>query len=190
MHETQTAALEAADNSVILHFLKALWSYGIMQSRLRNKDEQPSEVAQIYFFPRKKKKKHGCSSCRLAYATRKLSNGSEEEAENHHFYRCQPQHYSPPTTLQHVSNVLGRSSYMQSHTYLRKGNTKTSASIARCCQASVSFVSVLSDFLASHFYELISCSQRHKRQRLKAQPEAGRRTKSNRSVKKKWPLCT
>lgn len=33
----------------------------------------------------------------------------------------------PRTTIQHVSNLLGRSSYMQSNTYLCKGNRKMSA---------------------------------------------------------------
>lgn len=74
MHETQTAALVAADNSVILHFLKALWSYRIMQSLLWNKDAQPLGVTQIYFYPEKNR----CSSCRLHMPHENYEAGSKK----------------------------------------------------------------------------------------------------------------
>lgn len=138
MHETQTAALVAADNSVILHFLKALWSYRIMQSLLWNKDAQPSGVTQIYFYPEKTR----CSSCRLHMPHENYEAGSKKR-QKITIYISVIHSITPLTTIQHVSNLLGRSSYMQSNTYLCKGNRKMSATSARCCKASVPFVSVL-----------------------------------------------
>lgn len=128
-------------------------------------------------FPRKKEKKYQL----YAVYGKSMSRDPKRRQENHRLHQCQPRHY-PPTTVQRVSNLLRRSSYMQSNAYLCKGNVNLSATRVRCHTASVPFVSVLSDFLVSHFYELISHIQ--ERQRLKAQPEAGRRTKSNLSFKK------
>lgn len=98
----------------------------------------------------------------------------QENEENHHSHQAPTQRYT------NVSNLLGRSSHMRAKVHLCKGNVKMSAAGARRNAASAPFVSGLSDSLVSHFYELISCSQKLHRQRVEAQPGAGRRAKSNR----------
>lgn len=114
-------------------------------------------------FPRKKEKKYQLYA---AYG-KSVSRDPKRRQENHRLQQCQPRH-SPPTTVQPVSNLLRRSSYMQASAHLCKGNGNLSV---RCHTASVPFVSVLSDFLVSHFYELISSSHIQERQRLRAQLE-------------------
>lgn len=180
MHETQTAALVAADNSVILHFLQALWSYRIMQSLLWNKAFRSH---RDLLFPEKQ------IDVPARLHMPKENNEADPKKRQKITINISVNHsVTPHTTIQHVSNLLGRSSSCS--------QTRSPAKVTWRCLPPVRDVAkprfplflCLEIFLASHFYELISCSQEHKRQRLKAQPEAGRRTKSNRWLKK-WPLC-
>lgn len=133
-------------------------NYAIATSETKMHSLQKSH--RFTFFPRKKKKKEDAAAvgciCRAETIRRIRRRGRKKKFLKITISISVNRSITPVTTTQRASSVLGRSSYMQPHTYLRKGNTKTSASSARCCKASVSFVSVLSDFLVSHFYELVS----------------------------------
>lgn len=72
-HETQTAALVVADNSVILHFLKALWSYAITQPRSLREPHG-------FTFPQEKKKRSSSCTPHMAKAWAGIRRGGRKSS--------------------------------------------------------------------------------------------------------------
>lgn len=171
--------------SVILYFLQALWSC-IMQSLPHDKDAQPWGSYTDLLFPRQNK----ChTSLTLQMPHEKYEPGSKQLAEKlhlHHMYCKSVQ----TTALSSANNPeLTKSVRGQVHTYADKHvppqrHTENEAFCCWCeildclCLFPLCFCA-LRYFLVPQFYELLCCSQKHKRQRLKDELEARGRMKSN-----------
>lgn len=125
MKQPQTAVLGAADNTVVLYFLQALWSHRIMQSLPHDKDAQPWGSYTDLLFPRQNK----ChTSLTLQMPHEESEPGSKQLAHSwkapfaSHVSLCrlQPSHSLP--TIQNTSRTL-KSVCGQVHTHADKHAT-------------------------------------------------------------------
>lgn len=130
MKHPQTAVPGAADNTVVLYFLQALWSHRIMQSLPHDKDAQPWGSSADLLFPRQNK----ChTSLTLQMPHEEYEPGSKQlvtQLKKLHLTTA----LSPANNQEHVPNLqksVARCTLMQANMRLQQRHTDHEAF---CCQ--------------------------------------------------------